>query len=214
MMGRSPDSCLAFLRDLGSHGRRVIAGDADPEHVRACPACAGHLRFAVAVAAQLSQRPAVPAALASPRFLEAIHERIVRDLEGAVAPSLRAAFRGELSASEFSHPPLPWPVQSTQPALEESLRSLPSMNAPALLWPRVRRHVATMAYRSRAAVVRRAGVLAASVAVCALLGWKFGQAHGTSSNIQIVFVTANELSPSFQPPMLHPTVALRRGGDR
>lgn len=207
--------CLAFLRELEGHASRTAAGSSRPDHALGCASCARRLEFAMALASPLKQRPSLPAELASPRFFEQIHEQIVQQFEVAdPAGALRAALRGEAVGQEIPRPNLPWPLQATEPVIEESLRS-PSLpgSAPALLWPRVRQHVGALgarAVRSPRTTVRRVGAVAASVALFAVIGWKFGQEQGTSANIPIVFVTAAELRPS-QLTLLHPTAVLRDG---
>lgn len=208
----SVPGCLAFLRDLEGHASRTAAGEARPEHALACASCARRLRFAMSFAHSLRQRPFLPAELASPQFLEQIHEQIVQSFEGASTGSLRAAIRGECTGHEIPRPSLPWPLQSTKPVIEELLRSVPGPGeAPALLWPKVRQHVGAVAGRSPRTMFRRVGAVAASVALFAVIGWKFGQEQGTSANIPIVFVTAAELPPSLHLTLLHPTAVLREG---
>lgn len=196
--------CRAFLRRLEEHAAEVRGGGAVRGHAVECSPCRERLRAANVLAAMLRQRPASPPALQAPAFFEGIHQQLVETFE-ATTPGLGSALRNGIPGAAPAA--LPWPAAALVTPLESALREQPG-RAPDWMWARVRAGVRSLVAPRNASGSsrRRAGVLAASIALFALLGWKIGTRQGTSDELQIVFVPVADM-----PSVLHPTAVLRHG---
>lgn len=193
-------SCRAFLRAIEAHA----AAAGEPPHAGECAACARRLAFARGMAGALRVRPEVPDALRDPAFLEGVYERALADLEGAATDRLGFDLGAELRDIPVPQD-LPWPLQDLQHRDLAGALGAPSSSAPPWLWRNVRQEITVTddasAVRSRrvargvfaGAGVRRL-VLAASLAIVALIGWRVGGSEGTPAELAIVFVPATELS--------------------
>ncbi len=150
------------------------------EHAAACKACADHAAFRARIAPLLRSAPPVPAALHSPRMLEAIHERIVDFAEQTPL--------GRLVATNDA-PPAPdsaWPEPRFDERLHAAIRSAPPAPSP-IAWNEVRRSILADVAARRVARIR-VGVwlglfgIAAAALVSVLLS-----TGGGSDQIAIVF---------------------------
>jgi len=147
-------ACRAFLAG---------ATTSTDDHAQACAACAARLRLRSGLAAALRTPPAPPAALRSPEFLAAVHERIVAQAERASAV-----------VAALASPPRPAaPIDACEPTLAPALaRAVASApRASAFAWSGVRQAVIAD-IGERRALRRRASIwfgLASAAALAALL---------------------------------------------
>lgn len=197
-------ACRGFARLLPEAVASVRRGQAAPEHVRECPACAQRLALAVAFGRSLAKRPdPTPAAggvtvLADE--LAGIHERATSAMESS---SFGTRLGKELSRA-VPAPEGPWPLQEVPGILEPQMRR-PGTRVPAWIWQRLQADARSAA---RANSRRRsvAAAIAASLALLAVFGWRIGRSEGTTTDIEIVFVPVSEL-----PVAMSPTAILRQG---
>lgn len=199
-MSSAPHGCVAFLRELGDHVIVVARGGIPAVMAEGCPACTRRLAAAAALARGLAIKPPVPSR--TDLGVEGVFERAVERFEVEASPIVDALRQpARAPAAE-----IPWPVQEVDSKLAAALRQHPD-SSPVWLDAHLRPRIYGRA--ARALVSRRAAVLAASVALFALFGWRLGGANGTSTDPEFVFVHVNEM-----PVLMHPTSVLRHGGGR
>lgn len=203
-MNPFPSECRSFLCNLADH----LASGAEPQHVRSCRACAERLRAASHQEVLLRRvgRPAVPAALRSPAFLAALHERIAADCE---ASPLGAAVARVLTPAT---PPasLPWPEQSLPAHLGDPAAD--GQPAPARLWSRVRDRILGEVHARRQAHRRLYAASAAAAVLVSAAALQFLSNDGTSEVPEPVLVRVDSPPPGVE--FISPGLALQQAAPR
>lgn len=203
--------CRVFVRDLADHLEALAAGRL-PAHASRCAPCERRLRLAAGLAGLASQRPAMPAGLDHPSVLAAIHARAAEQLAQAPIGSLVRQVLAEPVGVPQVGPPAAtgadWPLQRSEPELDDALRRLGEAAdpAPGWLWLRIRHDVRTRAvqrFRRRAAFAGAAALLLTAVLLSRAGGVE------PQPDVRIVYETLREM-----PLVEHPTAILRRGGGR
>lgn len=178
-------ACLAFLRGLEGHAVARLRGGELTEHARSCVTCADHLKATARQIRLLSGlQPPIPEAVASPAFLERIHDRALEERETADAPLARLLAK---SLRPVSAPDgLGWPGERIEQRAGQVIGRSRRPRAVDELWERVRRDVREQVDMRRS-VRRRLRFRVAVVAAAVLLGAWFATNWGTSRTSEIVF---------------------------
>lgn len=188
-------ACRAFLREGLPEAGSSDAAALD-SHVASCAFCSARRAAKLRLAALQIVRPAVPAALRDPVFLDRIRARIVEQCEAAplgvaleqampveVPAAVGQTFPDELLAGELPRRILPL---SAGPVSEDV-----SAAAPAMVWSRVRQGVMReIQHRHRHRLAR--GVALAGIAAAAILATMLGT-DGTRQAPAIVIMDVTTL---------------------
>ena len=192
--------CLRFSRQLEQHVAEARVSGDRPAHAQACQNCARRLQAALALVVPLGQRPAIPAQLAEPAFLESIQARALADAEARLAPLLGEWITPVEPPSDLSSVDLQDSVDRGDVA--RALRqALPEPLVPGWIWSRIRadldqhRSGLLVLHRQRRMRVVRLAAAAAIVLVASSLLLRYlGRPQGATTQEQpyLAFAEATE----------------------